>query len=235
MKLEARLLYEGGPYSHTSAAGIGNGATLIQGPYHIPNACIEGWAVATNNGMCGPLRGFGVVQAIYRLRIQLDKLARELNIDPVELRVRNALARRSLDLQPSTGPSRAGAGADRDMPGACRCRPALPRRSNAMHPVHLPGGVATPSRPEHVRRGVALAAAVKNVCLSEGAPVNSTAMVTLRDGVATIDCAAAEVGQGFVTIADQIVQNDARRERGSSHPATPICRRRRPPTAASRR
>ena len=92
-----------------------------------------------------------------------------------------------------------------------RCRamplpPALPQDANAVHPVHLPGGVATPTRPEHVRRGVALAAAVKNVCLSEGAPVNSTAMVTLRDGVATIDCAAAEVGQGFVTLACQTVQ-----------------------------
>ena len=53
---------------------------------------------------------------------------------------------------------------------------------------------------------MALAAAAKNVCLSEGAPVNSTALVTLRDGVAVIDCAAAEVGQGFVTLACQAVQ-----------------------------
>jgi CO/xanthine dehydrogenase Mo-binding subunit len=236
VKLEARLLYEGGPYSHTSAAGIGNGATLIQGPYHIPNACIEGWAVGTNNGMCGPLRGFGVVQAIFAAESNLDKLARELDMDPAELRVRNALKRggRWIFNQAQDRPAPVQELIDR-----CRAMPlppALPRDANAVHPVHLPGGVATPTRPEHVRRGVALAAAVKNVCLSEGAPVNSTAMVTLRDGVATIDCAAAEVGQGFVTLACQTVQTTLGvSARSILRKATPICPRRPPPTAASRR
>lgn len=43
--------------------------------------------------MCGPLRGFGVVQAIFAAESNLDKLARELDMDPAELRVRNALKR----------------------------------------------------------------------------------------------------------------------------------------------
>lgn len=206
-KLEARILYEGGPYSHTSAAGIGNGSTLIQGPYHIPNARIEGWAVATNNGMCGPLRGFGVVQAIYACESNLDKLARELGIDPIELRLRNALSHGDRwifnQLQDRPTPVR-------DLIERCRSQllpERLPDDHRKIHPTRLPGGIASPTRPEHIKRGVALAAAVKNVCLSEGAPVNSTAMVSLRDGIATIDCAAAEVGQGFVTIAEQIVQS----------------------------
>jgi CO/xanthine dehydrogenase Mo-binding subunit len=207
VKLEARLIYEGGPYSHTSAAGIGNGSTLIQGPYHIPNAVIEGWAVATNNGMCGPLRGFGVVQAIHACESNMNKLARELGMDPIELRKKNALARgdRWIFNQVQDRPTPV-----RELIDTCRAMPmpeSLPKDGSKIHPVRLPGGVATPSRPRHIRRGVALSAAVKNVCLSEGAPVNSTAMVTLRDGVATVDCAAAEVGQGFVTIVRQIVQS----------------------------
>jgi len=44
------------------------------------------------------------------------------------------------------------------------------------------------------------------VCLSEGAPVETTALVRLRDGRVTITCAAAEVGQGFVTVAIQVAQ-----------------------------
>ncbi|MFO0994556.1 MAG: molybdopterin cofactor-binding domain-containing protein [Hyphomicrobiales bacterium] len=207
VKLEARILYEGGPYSHTSAAGIGNGSTLIQGPYHIPNATIEGWAVATNNGMCGPLRGFGVVQAIYACESNMDKLARELKVDPVELRMRNALRNddRWIFNQAQDRPTPV-----RELIAKCQAKPLpdqLPDDHRKIHPVRFPGGIASPSRPEHIKRGVALAAAVKNVCLSEGAPVNSTAMVSLRDGVATIDCAAAEVGQGFVAIAEQIVQS----------------------------
>ena len=207
LKLEARLLYEGGPYSHTSAAGIGNGSSLIQGAYQIPNASIEGWAVGTNNGMCGPLRGFGVVQAIFACESNLDKLARQLGIDATELRAKNALSRgdRWIFNQVQDRPTPV-----RELIETCRARPLpppLPEDAKQVHPVRLPGGIATPTRPKHVKRGIALTAAAKNVCLSEGAPVNSTALVTLRDGVATVDCAAAEVGQGFVTIVRQIVQS----------------------------
>jgi len=42
--------------------------------------------------------------------------------------------------------------------------------------------------------------------MSEACPVNTTAMISLHDGVATVECAAAEVGQGFITCAIQIVQ-----------------------------
>ncbi len=54
---------------------------------------------------------------------------------------------------------------------------------------------------------MALTTAAKNTCLSEGAPVNTTAMLTLQNGVATVHCAAVEVGQGMVTIFRQIVQS----------------------------
>lgn len=206
VKLEAKILYEGGPYIHTSGAGIGNGATTIQGPYRIPNAHIEGWAVATNNGMCGPLRGFGVLQAVFACESNLDKLARALRMDPTELRKKNAMRRgdRWIFRQVQDRPAPV-----QELLEKCEAMPLppeLPEDESKIHPVQLPGGVGSPTRRKHVRRGVAITSAVKNVCLSEGAPVNSTALVTLRDGVATVDCAAAEVGQGFVTIARQIVQ-----------------------------
>lgn len=206
VKVEARLLYEGGPYSHTSAAGIGNGCTLIQGPYRIPNAEIEGWAVGTNNGMCGPLRGFGVLQAIFACESNMTKLARELKMDGGELRAKNALQHGDHwifnQVQDRPTPVEEIIKKCQAMP----LPPALPDDESKIHPVCLPGGIATPTRKQHIKRGVAICAAAKNVCLSEGAPINSTAMITLRDGVACIDCAAAEVGQGFVTIACQIVQ-----------------------------
>lgn len=206
VKLEARLVYEGGPYVHTSTAGIGNGVTTIQGPYRIPNAHIEGWAVGTNNGMCGPLRGFGVVQAIFACESNLDKLANALGMDPVALRKKNALRRGDRfifrQLQDRPAPVLELIERCEAMP----LPPELPDDEARIHPVKLPGGVGTPTRRKYVRRGIAMTAAMKNVCLSEGAPVDSTALVTLRDGVATVDCAAAEVGQGFVTIARQIVQ-----------------------------
>jgi CO/xanthine dehydrogenase Mo-binding subunit len=206
VKVEARIVLQGGPYEHTSAAGIGNSCSLIQGPYNIPNAEVEGWAVGTNNGMCGPLRGFGVVQPIFACESNMDRLAAALGMDPIELRRRNAIRQGDRwifnQLQDRPAPVE-------ELIEKCAAMPLpdeLPDDDRAIHPVQLPGGVGTPTRRENVTRGVALTTAAKNVCLSEGAPVNSTALVTLRDGVATVECAAAEVGQGFVAVAQQIVQ-----------------------------
>jgi CO/xanthine dehydrogenase Mo-binding subunit len=206
LKVEARILYEGGPYSHASAVGIGNGCTLIQGPYRIPNADIEGWAVATNNGMCGPLRGFGVLQAVFACESNITKLANELKMDGGILRAKNAIEHgdRWIFRQVQDRPTPV-----KEIIEKCQAMPMpsqLADDERTIHPINLPGGIATPTEKQYIKRGVAISAAVKNVCLSEGVPVNSTAMVTLHDGAASIDCAAAEVGQGFVTIACQIVQ-----------------------------
>lgn len=203
VKLEARILLEDGPYSHTAAAGIGNSCSLIQGPYNVPNASIEGWAVATNNGMCGSMRGFGVVEPIFACESNMDRLARTLGLAGAELRRRNLI--RSGDTWTFRQVQERPASVS-ELVDLCQAMP-LPPVPSAEDPSPLPGGVATPTRARHVRRGVGLAAAVKNTCFSEGCPVNSTALVTLRDGIATVDCAAAEVGQGFVAIAIQIVRS----------------------------
>ena len=53
---------------------------------------IDGYAVRTNNPPCGAMRGFGAVQNCFAHEAQMDKLAAALGLDPVELRLRNALA-----------------------------------------------------------------------------------------------------------------------------------------------
>jgi len=199
LKVEAKILLEGGPYLHTSTAGIGNACAFIQGAYAIPNAHVEGWAVATNNGMCGSMRGFGVVQPIYACESNLDRLAQKLELDPGELRRRNALQQGDLwifnQLQDRPAPVR-------ELLDGCEAMP-LPEAAQPAAALHQ----ASPSRPQDLRRGMGLTTAAKNTCLSEGAPIHTTAMVTLHNGVATVHCAAAEVGQGLLTISRQIVQS----------------------------
>lgn len=203
VKLEARILLEDGPYAHASGAGIGNSCSLIQGPYSIPNADVEGWSVATNNGMCGSMRGFGVVEPMFACESNMDNLARVLGMDGAELRRINAIQRGDRwifnQLQDRPTPTHPVMTIASQMP--------LPDDAGPYHRVDRPGGVSSPARPEYVRRAVGFSAAAKNVCLSEGAPVNSTATVSLRGDEAVIDCAAAEVGQGFVNAAVQIAQS----------------------------
>ncbi len=57
-----------------------------------------------------------------------------------------------------------------------------------------------------MRRGVGYAVGFKNLMYAEGADDYSTASCRLRDGFAVVTTAAAEVGQGFVTIAAQIAR-----------------------------
>ena len=204
VKLEAKVLLENGPYMNTAGSATGNASTLIQGPYRIPNASVEGWSVATNDGMTGSLRGFGVVEPMFACESNMDKLAAMLGMDPTELRRKNAMQQgeRWIFNQLMDRPAPV-----EEVIDECLAMPMPAELDEHPPDIRLPGGVCTPTRRRDVVRGVALSTAVKNVCLSEGAPVETTALVRLRDGRVTVTCAAAEVGQGFVTVAVQVAQS----------------------------
>ncbi len=86
-----RILLDGGAYASSSTAVASNAASFAVGPYRVDNALIEATAVYTNNPPCGAMRGFGAVQTCFATEAQIDRLAAELGIDPVELRLLNAL------------------------------------------------------------------------------------------------------------------------------------------------
>ena len=91
VKIEARFVMDGGAYASTSSAVLLNAITHTQGPYRCPNAVVDGWAIRTNHLPCGAMRGFGVVQACFAHESQMDRLAAACGLDPVEIRVRNAI------------------------------------------------------------------------------------------------------------------------------------------------
>src|SRR4051812_49424056 len=86
-----RILLDGGAYASSSTAVTSNAASFAAGPYDVPNALIESTCVYTNTPPCGAMRGFGAVQTCFAAEAQMDKLAAALGMDPVELRLRNAL------------------------------------------------------------------------------------------------------------------------------------------------
>ena len=88
---EVRLLLDGGAYASSSPAVIANAATFAAGPYEVPNVRIEGTVVYTNNPPCGAMRGFGAPQVCFAHEAAIDALAARLELDPVELRLANAL------------------------------------------------------------------------------------------------------------------------------------------------
>jgi xanthine dehydrogenase D subunit len=204
--VKARILLDGGAYASSSTAVISNACCFAVGPYECPNATIDGWVVYTNNPPCGAMRGFGSVQNCYAHEAQMDKLAAALRIDPVELRMRNAMTMGSTLIT--------GQAVDGPVPVAeLLHRIAAMPLPNAVAVDHLdltqmPGGVSNTTHGEGVRRGVGYAVGFKNVGYSEGFDDYSTARVRLsvaggRPRV-EVHTAGAEVGQGLVTVQAQI-------------------------------
>ena len=136
---DVRLLLDGGAYASSSPAVLANASTFAAGPYEVPNVRIEGTVVYTNNPPCGAMRGFGAPQVCFAYESAMDELAAELGIDPVELRLRNAVRTGSVlptgQVLTGSAPVARGDRALRGDPAAA----AEPQRRRGS----LPGGAAT--------------------------------------------------------------------------------------------
>ena len=173
--MRARILLDGGAYASSSSAVCSNAASFALGPYDVPNARIDAYVVYTNNPPCGAMRGFGAVQTCFAHEAQMDKLAAALDMDPVELRLRNAMTTGHVDAD-RRADQLPGAGAP-SCSSRVRSLPLARLRTTA-----LPGGVANVTRGEGVVRGVGYAVGFKNVGFSEGFDDFSTARVRLSRG-----------------------------------------------------
>src|SRR5690348_4000287 len=89
--VKAEIFLDGGAYASSTPAVVGNAGTMGIGPYVVPNVQIDAYGAYTNNPPCGAMRGFGSVQAAFAHEAQMDKLAAELGMDPLDLRCRNAM------------------------------------------------------------------------------------------------------------------------------------------------
>lgn len=217
--VRAEQYFDGGAYASKTPVVVGNGTTLGVGPYAVPNVRIDGWGVYTNNPPCGAMRGLGAVQPAFAYESQMDRLAAALDMDPLELRRRNALSRG--DSLPT------GQVLDHPAPVAelldrLRAIPLPPEREGPADVRDLPGGASNTTRGEGVVRGIGHGACIKNVCYSEGADDYSTARVRLQtvggEPLAVVHTAAAEVGQGVVTVQQQIARTELGVERVNIHP-----------------
>ncbi len=207
--VKAEIWLDGGAYASSTPAVVGNAGTMGIGPYVVENVHVDAYGVYTNNPPCGAMRGFGSVQAAFGYEAQMDKLAAALGLEPVELRCRNAMA---LGSEAPTGQVVDSAAPVAELLERVRAMP-LPEPDGARPDLReLPGGVANTTHGEGVRRGVGYAVAYKNVGFSEGYDDYSTARVRLEvlggEPTVTVQTAAAEVGQGLVTVEQQICRTE---------------------------
>jgi len=206
VSVKATILLDGGAYASSSTAVCANAASLGVGPYIARHVEIDAYVAYTNNPPCGAMRGFGAVQACFAYESQMDKLAAALGMDPVEIRVRDALT--TGDRLP-TGQLVEGPAPVAEL---LRRVAAAPLPAAVSDPRSLPGGAGFTTVGEGVVRGVGYAVGIKNVCFSEGFDDFSTARVRLSvlggHPAVMVHTAAAEVGQGLVTVQAQIARTE---------------------------
>ena len=222
VNVRMRILLDGGAYASSSTAVTSNAASFAVGPYAIENALIEATCVYTNNPPCGAMRGFGAVQTCFAAEAQMDKLAAALEMDPVELRLRNALA--PGDELP-TGQKITGSMPVAEVIRKAAALPVPEAEELPRDPIRLPGGAGNTTRGEGVRRGVGFAVGFKNIGYSEGFDDYTAARVRLfadavGELVAEVHCAAAEVGQGVTNVILQTARTELELENVVLAPGT---------------
>jgi len=203
VRVEAKLILDGGAYGSTTAAVTANATYFAVGPYRVDTAVVDGYGVRTNNPPCGAMRGFGAVQSCFAYESQMDRLAAELGLDPLELRRRNALGHG--DPMPTSGQIVTGSLPTVEVIDALAAIP-LPAAVDSEDARHLPGGTGLTTPAAAVRRGIGYALGIKNFAFSEAFDDFSEARIIINPAGAEVHTAAVEVGQGLISVLQQIAR-----------------------------
>lgn len=204
LRVEARVLLDGGAYASTTAAVLANACYFSVGPYRCDSVTVDGAGARTNNPPCGAMRGFGAVQVCFAHEAQMDRLASALGIDPIELRRKNALVEG--DPMPTTGQIIETPLPTVEVIDSLLAMP-MPDATVPDDHLHLPGGSGLTTESGNVVRGVGYALGIKNLGFSEGFDDFAQARVRLTEDGAVVETAAIEVGQGLVTVLAQIARS----------------------------
>lgn len=190
LAVDAKIWIDTGAYSSLGPDIIENMLTFGVGPYYVPNVRLEGKAYFTNNTIAGAMRGFGVPQVTFAMEAQMDAMARAIEMNPFEFRMRNAL---DVGLPLASGhvlESSVGIGA------------TLDAAQTALRKVDLPDG-------EGGLIGVGLACGLKNIGFGHGKTESAGAIAEFTPaGRVRIRVGISEFGQGSLTAIAQIAAQE---------------------------
>ena len=194
--LHCRLYYDTGAYAHLGGEVMALGMEHAGGPYRIPHTLIEGWCIYTNNPIAGAMRGFGVAQVSFAFEGMMDLLAGKLGIDPLELRLKNALRRGDRNTSGVTMTQSTG---------VLDCLSAVQK-----HPLWQERKTWKKAAGPFRKRGVGIAAVFNAMGYGRGLPDSALAKVELTtEGRIRVYSGVSDMGQGnataFVQIAGQIL------------------------------
>ena len=178
------IVLDGGAYADDSPVVAGAAIVMGRGPYRIANVRGMARAVYTNKLRSGAFRGFGNPQITFAGEQQIDELAGRLGLDPIEMRLKNAIR---------TGDRYIG-GVTIPASGLVECLEKV--RDASRWQARQPATTPMPGR----RRGFGVA------CLphASGLLASGALVRILEDGAAILNTGAVDIGQGSDTALAQM-------------------------------
>ncbi len=193
--VEAELYGDSGAYASLGEKVMTRATTHATGPYVMPHARIDCYAMYTNNAPSGAFRGFGVTQSAFAVESNLDILAAELGMDPAALRRKNVMR---VGAETATGQELS------ESVGLLECLDLVEEDIKRAKSVESCLSSSDPWAPVQVgskRYAWGIAAGYKNTGLGGGAPDKAEAEVEVfPDGTAAIRTSSAEMGQNLVGV-----------------------------------
>ncbi len=190
---EVDYLLDGGAYATLSPVVLFRGAVHACGPYRVPNVKVDARVVRTHKVPCGAFRGFGEPQIVFAAEGQMDLLADRLGMDPLELRLKNAL---DVGDETITG---------HKLTASVGLREVLSKVAQSSDWLRKRKEYAADTGT--VRRGIGVAATYYGVGLGAmGKHMNpaGASVVVSSDGSVTVAVGTTEMGQGMITVLSQI-------------------------------
>ncbi|MBQ0059596.1 MAG: xanthine dehydrogenase family protein [Lachnospiraceae bacterium] len=165
-----------------------NAGYASNGPYFIPNAYTDSYCMVTNHSLGSAYRGFGVSEAAQAYEMQMDEVAKALNMDPVEFRLKNVLRDGSVSVTGETMKS----------VGVAKC---LEAASKNLGWSEMPERWVDEDGKLH---GKGIACFIK----ISGTPSTTSCTVRMNeDGTLLINSASREMGQGVRTVLTQFASS----------------------------
>ena len=180
---ELSVILDCGAYGDDSPGVLGYSLLMSRGPYRIPHCRCSGKLVYTNRMRFGAFRGFGNPQVTFATESQIDEIAGQLGMDPLDLRAKNMI-------QPG---DRWFGGGEVASNGLAECI----EKARAAAGWQQGGALAAPPGKRRAL-GVAACAHISGL-LATGAIVR-----LLEDGSVVLNTGAVDIGQGSDTVLTQM-------------------------------
>lgn len=186
LAVQNNFYWDGGAYTEYGVNIVKASGFASTGPYEFDNVKTDAYCVYTNNPVGGPYRGFGMCEIHFGIEQNIDEVAKEIGMDPIEIRRVNGLAPGK-----STGTG--------EIMKSCGFLEALDQVAEAIQydkPCDPPSG-------PHKVRGKGIAGGWK----SPSQPTNAGSAAIIRmneDGTFFLMTSGHDIGQGSDTALTQI-------------------------------